>query len=65
MKQAANGPMSGILGVTNDEVVSTDFLGMFVCLFICLPFVYAKFERQRNIWLWYPDVELQQQESKI
>jgi len=27
MKQAANGPMSGILGVTNEEVVSTDFLG--------------------------------------
>merc|ERR1712241_1024341 len=26
MKQAANGPMSGILGVTNDEVVSTDFV---------------------------------------
>lgn len=27
MKEAAAGPMKGILGVTEDEVVSTDFLG--------------------------------------
>ena len=27
MKEAANGSMKGILGVTEDEVVSTDFLG--------------------------------------
>lgn len=27
MKEAANGPMKGILGVTDDQVVSTDFLG--------------------------------------
>ena len=25
--EAANGPMKGILGVTHDQVVSTDFLG--------------------------------------
>merc|ERR1711974_374204 len=27
MKEAANGSMKGILGVTDDQVVSTDFLG--------------------------------------
>merc|ERR1719438_559801 len=27
MRKAADGPMKGILGVTDDEVVSTDFLG--------------------------------------
>ena len=27
MKEAANGSMNGILGVTEDQVVSTDFLG--------------------------------------
>ena len=25
--EAANGPMKGILGITHDQVVSTDFLG--------------------------------------
>jgi glyceraldehyde 3-phosphate dehydrogenase len=27
IKEAANGPLKGILGYTEDEVVSTDFLG--------------------------------------
>jgi glyceraldehyde 3-phosphate dehydrogenase len=27
MREAANGPMKGILGVTDEAVVSTDFLG--------------------------------------
>merc|ERR1711978_87898 len=27
IKEAANGPMKGILGITHDQVVSTDFLG--------------------------------------
>ncbi|CAF1405852.1 unnamed protein product, partial [Rotaria sordida] len=27
IKKAANGPLKGILAYTNDEVVSTDFIG--------------------------------------